>query len=84
VAAGTNNTLRESGDVFGVAILAAVFAAHGGYSSPAAYMHGFRAAELAAAGAAIMGAAIATLAPSKSNAEPLDASPAATPRPQEA
>jgi multidrug resistance protein len=65
VAAGTNNTVRESGGVFGVAILAAVFAAHGGYSSPAAFMHGFRAAELVAAGAAIVGAAVATLAPSK-------------------
>jgi EmrB/QacA subfamily drug resistance transporter len=87
VAAGTNNTVRESGGVFGVAILAAVFAAHGGYNSPAAFMHGFRAAEIAAAGAAIVGAAIAMLAPSKTNAvaaEALNASPTAAPRPQEA
>jgi MFS family permease len=87
VAAGTNNTVRESGGVFGVAILAAVFAAHGGYGSSAAFMHGFRAAEIVAAGAAIVGAAIASLAPSKNSlvaAEALDASPAAEPRPQAA
>jgi EmrB/QacA subfamily drug resistance transporter len=81
VAAGTNNTVRESGGVFGVAILAAVFAAHGGYGSPAAFMQGFRAAEIVAAGAAIVGAAIATLAPSRRNAVTADALEAPAGRP---
>jgi EmrB/QacA subfamily drug resistance transporter len=87
VAAGTNNTVREAGGVFGVAILAAVFAAHGGYSSPAAFMHGFRAAEILAAGAAIIGAAVATLAPAKRQAIAVaatDSSVLPPPRPQEA
>jgi EmrB/QacA subfamily drug resistance transporter len=68
VAAGTNNTVRESGGVFGVAVLAAVFAAHGGYGSPADFMHGFRSAEIVAAVAAIVGAGVASLAPSKAQA----------------
>jgi EmrB/QacA subfamily drug resistance transporter len=65
VAAGTNNTVRETGGVFGVAVLAAVFSARGGYESAASFMHGFRAAEIAAAIAAVLGAAVAVFAPSK-------------------
>ena len=38
VAAGTNNALNALGGVFGVAILAAVFAARGSYASPAAFI----------------------------------------------
>jgi EmrB/QacA subfamily drug resistance transporter len=85
VAAGTNNTVRESGGVFGVAVLAAVFAAHGGYSSPAAFMHGFRSAEIVAAIAAIVGAGIASLAPSKAQAAAAgERDPSLVPLPQEA
>ena len=40
VAAGTNNALNALGGVFGVAILAAVFAAHGSYASPATFIQG--------------------------------------------
>jgi EmrB/QacA subfamily drug resistance transporter len=65
VAAGTNNTVREAGGVFGVAVLAAVFSARGGYGSAASFMHGFRAAEYTAAAAAVLGAAVAVLAPGK-------------------
>lgn len=65
VAAGTNNTVREAGGVFGVAVLVAVFAAHGGYGSAASFMDGFKAAEVVAAAAAAVGAAIAVLAPGK-------------------
>ena len=57
VAAGSNNTLRETGGLFGVAVLAAVFAAHGGYGSPSAFMHGIRFALLTAAAAALVAAA---------------------------
>src|SRR6202042_2059116 len=42
VAAGTNNALNALGGVFGVAILAAVFAAHGSYASPSSFIAGFR------------------------------------------
>jgi EmrB/QacA subfamily drug resistance transporter len=68
VAAGANSTVRESGAVFGVAVLAAVFAAKGGYESPAAFMRGFRAAEIVAAVAAVLGAGVAVLAPGKARA----------------
>ena len=39
-ASGVNNTIREIGGVFGVAILASVFAANGGYTSPQAFVDG--------------------------------------------
>ncbi|NUS11874.1 MAG: MFS transporter [Streptomyces sp.] len=65
VAAGANNTVREAGGVFGVAVLVAVFAANGGYGSVGSFMGGFRAAEIVAAAAAAAGAAVALLAPNK-------------------
>ena len=71
VAAGTNNALNALGGVFGVAILAAVFAVHGSYASPAAFIDGFRPAEWTAAAVAAVGVPIAALAPSKSAAEEL-------------
>jgi EmrB/QacA subfamily drug resistance transporter len=39
-ASGANNAIRELGGVFGVAVLAAVFAHYGGYSSPTEYVDG--------------------------------------------
>jgi EmrB/QacA subfamily drug resistance transporter len=86
VAAGTNNTVRELGGVFGVAILAAIFAARGGYSSPAAFMHGFRSAEIVAAAVAIAGAGVAALAPTRGQltvAHPPEVPLAAMPQPHE-
>jgi EmrB/QacA subfamily drug resistance transporter len=41
-AAGTYNTLRQLGGVFGLAICAAVFASRGGYGSPATFVAGFK------------------------------------------
>ncbi len=41
-ASGANNTIRELGGVFGVAVLASVFVAHGSYASPASYVDGLR------------------------------------------
>ena len=49
MAAGSNNTMREAGGLFGVAVLAAVFTANGSYASRTAFMHGLRFALLAAA-----------------------------------
>lgn len=71
VAAGTNSALRELGGVFGVAILAAVFAANGSYASPAAFTEGFKAAMVVAALVPILGATAAALAPRR--AVPIDA-----------
>jgi EmrB/QacA subfamily drug resistance transporter len=41
IASGTNAAIRELGGVLGVAVLASVFAAHGGYASPRAFVDGF-------------------------------------------
>jgi EmrB/QacA subfamily drug resistance transporter len=76
VAAGTNNALNALGGVFGVAILAAVFAAHGGYGTTASFFAGFRSAEWVAAAAAGAGVIAAALAPSKRQ---LTLAPAAAP-----
>jgi EmrB/QacA subfamily drug resistance transporter len=42
IASGTTNAIRELGGVFGVAVLATVFAGHGGYTSGQAFVDGLR------------------------------------------
>jgi EmrB/QacA subfamily drug resistance transporter len=66
VAAGANSALREVGGVFGVAILAAVFAANGSYATPASFIAGFQPAMMVAAVVPLVGVVAAALAPSKS------------------
>jgi hypothetical protein len=48
-----NNTVREVGGVFGVAVLASVFASAGGYASPVTFAAGLDAALWV--GAAVVG-----------------------------
>ncbi len=55
VASGTSGALRQLGGVFGVALLAAVFARKGVYTSPAAFAEGFRAALWVAVGLSAAG-----------------------------
>jgi EmrB/QacA subfamily drug resistance transporter len=43
-ASGANNAIRELGGVFGVAVLAAVFASYGGYQSSETFVNGMNAA----------------------------------------
>jgi EmrB/QacA subfamily drug resistance transporter len=43
-ASGANNAIRELGGVFGVAVLAAVFASYGGYRSGVTFVNGMNAA----------------------------------------
>jgi hypothetical protein len=62
-ASGTFNMLRQLGGVFGVAICAAVFAAHGGYASPAAFISGFGPAMGTCAGLALLGAVAGLIVP---------------------
>jgi EmrB/QacA subfamily drug resistance transporter len=64
-ASGTFNMLRQLGGVFGVAICAAVFAANGGYASPAAFTGGFGPAMGACAGLALAGAIASLLIPGR-------------------
>jgi predicted MFS family arabinose efflux permease len=55
-ASGSFSMMRQLGGAFGVAILAAVFASAGGYTSAAAFSAGFAPAIAAAAGLALIGA----------------------------
>jgi MFS family permease len=64
-ASGTFSTLRQLGGVFGVAVCAAVFAAHGGYSSPATFTAGFGPAIGVCAGLLLAGAIAGLHTPSR-------------------
>lgn len=57
--------IRMLGGVFGVAVLAAVFAAYGGYAGAAEFVDGFRPAIWVAASVPLAGVAAAALAPGK-------------------
>ena len=61
VASGTNSTIRELGGVLGVAVLASVFARHGVYSSPRAFVDGFTSALWVAVGFSLAGGIAALL-----------------------
>jgi EmrB/QacA subfamily drug resistance transporter len=65
IASGTNSSLRELGGVFGVAVLAAVFSNHGVYSSPHAFVDGFRPALVVGAALTAVGILAAILAPAQ-------------------
>jgi EmrB/QacA subfamily drug resistance transporter len=58
-ASGAFTTMRQLGGAFGVATLAAVFAAAGGYGSPTLFSEGYALATAGAAGLALAGAAVA-------------------------
>lgn len=61
IASGVNNAVRELGGVFGVAVLAAVFSARGGYATPTTFVAGLTAALWIAASTVAVGAGIALL-----------------------
>jgi MFS family permease len=54
-ASGANNAIRELGGVFGVAVLAAVFASYGGYRSATTFVDGMNAAVWIGAGVVLLG-----------------------------
>jgi EmrB/QacA subfamily drug resistance transporter len=64
-ASGTNSTLQRFGGAFGVALVTAVFAAHGHLGSPSAFDSGFRPALAVAGLLSLIGAATATLVAAK-------------------
>jgi len=64
-ASGTNAAMRELGGVFGVAVLASIFARTGGYESAAAFNDGLVAATWVGAAVVALGALIALLVPRK-------------------
>jgi EmrB/QacA subfamily drug resistance transporter len=64
-ASGIFNTLRQLGGVFGIAVLAAAFAARGSYASAAAFTDGLAPAIGVAAGMSLVGAMIGLATPGR-------------------
>ena len=62
-ASGANNAIRELGGVMGIAVLAAVFTANGGYESPQAFVDGVVPALYAGAAVLTAGSLVALLIP---------------------
>ncbi|WP_320672469.1 DHA2 family efflux MFS transporter permease subunit [Patulibacter defluvii] len=77
-ASGTTNAIRESGGVFGVAILATVFSAHGGHADPQAFSDGLVAALPVGAAVLAVGAAIGLLTPGRARPQAAAAEAPAT------
>jgi EmrB/QacA subfamily drug resistance transporter len=64
-ASGANNTIRELGGVFGVAVLAAIFSANGSYATPQTYVNGLIPGVFGGAAVVAIGAALALALPSR-------------------
>jgi len=64
-ASGATNAIREIGAVLGVAVLASVFAANGGYENPQAFTDGVAAALPIAVAVLAAGALVALLTPGR-------------------
>jgi hypothetical protein len=75
-AAGANSMMRELGGVFGVAVAVAVFAATGGYASPASFVNGFGPAIGVAAAFSLVGAVAGLALPGRRPAVRMTAAPA--------
>jgi EmrB/QacA subfamily drug resistance transporter len=75
-ASGSLNAIRELGGVFGVAVLAAIFAHYGGYSTPETFSNGMNAAVYVGAALVAVGALASFLIPRRrpvAEAEPAEA-----------
>ncbi|MFF4577775.1 DHA2 family efflux MFS transporter permease subunit [Streptomyces sp. NPDC001389] len=77
-ASGTNNALREVGGALGVAVLASVFSAHGGYRTPQTFTDGTVPALWIGAAAVALAAALTLLLPRRTRTAP---APTADPAP---
>ena len=75
-ASGATNAIRELGGVLGVAVLASVFTANGGYESPQAYVDGMTAALPVGAAVLAAGAVLALLIPGRKSTPAIAAAPA--------
>jgi EmrB/QacA subfamily drug resistance transporter len=73
-ASGANNAIRELGGVFGVAVLASVFASLGGYQNGNAFVHGMNPAILVGAAVVAVGAVAAIAIPKRRAAQHRQAS----------
>jgi EmrB/QacA subfamily drug resistance transporter len=70
LASGTNNSVRELGGVLGIAVMGAVFAAHGSYLSAASFVDGLKPAVWVGAAVLAAGGLIALLIPGRRSAAP--------------
>jgi MFS family permease len=68
-ASGASNAIREVGGVFGVAVLASIFARTGGYETPEIFTDGLVAATWVGAAVVGIGAVVALAVPGKKRAE---------------
>jgi EmrB/QacA subfamily drug resistance transporter len=68
-ASGVSNTTQRFGGAFGIALVSAVFAAHGHLGTAASFTAGYRPAMLGAAGLSLLGA-VAAMAISRRRANP--------------
>jgi EmrB/QacA subfamily drug resistance transporter len=69
IASGATNAIRELGGVFGVAVLAGVFSAHGGYESAAAFVSGLRPAVFVGSAVVVLGAISMLFVPPRAKSE---------------
>jgi EmrB/QacA subfamily drug resistance transporter len=76
-ASGVFNTARQLGGAFGIAIIAAVFAANGSYANPHAFRDGVGPALAVAAGLSLLGALAGTLVRRRRPEMPVPAAPPA-------
>ncbi|GGX79565.1 DHA2 family efflux MFS transporter permease subunit [Streptomyces hiroshimensis] len=65
MASGANNALREVGGALGIAVLASLFSAQGGYGTPRHFVDGLVPALWLGAGTVALGAAAAVLIPAR-------------------
>jgi EmrB/QacA subfamily drug resistance transporter len=79
IASGATNALRELGGVFGIAVLASVFAARGGYLSGQDFVTGLKAAVGVGAGVVAVAALVMLLVPGWRTSKPVGTELAETP-----
>ena len=65
IASGANNAIRELGGVFGIAVLASIFTAKGGYTSGQAFVNGLTPALWVGAVIVALGAVAAAFIPGR-------------------
>jgi MFS family permease len=70
---GANNAIRELGGVFGVAVLAAIFAHAGGYRTPDTFVHGMNTAVYVGAAVVALGALAAFAIPRRARRQEVEA-----------
>jgi hypothetical protein len=71
-ASGANNAIRELGGVFGVAVLASIFASHGGYGSGESFVAGLTPAVWVGAAVVGVGALVAFAIPVRRRSEQIE------------